>query len=376
MEFPKTSGIYLITNTVNGLCYVGQSQDMRRRKDTHIRELNRNAHCNRHLQSSWNKYGADAFEFTVLTECPVEKLNDEEVYYIAELGTFVGGYNMNAGGGANTGYKHTEETKRKLSEGHADVSGEKNPMFGHTVQEYMTDEEVALWKSHIAESMTGAKNHFYGKVHTEGTRQKMSEARKGKLTGKDNPMYGKTHSADAVAKIQNALKEFYANNRGANNCNAVGVVCLNTREEFGSIADACTKYGIGSSCISACCSDDAHLSAGELDGVRLVWAYKSDYALMDDKMIDKKIARAQNSRSGANNSLSKAVICLTTGEIFGSAREAAKHYGLDYSTICKCCRGQNKSCGKHNESGEKLRWAFYEGDNANHEEIREVAETK
>lgn len=376
MEFPKTSGIYLITNTVNGLCYVGQSQDMRRRKDTHIRELNRNAHCNRHLQSSWNKYGVDAFEFTVLTECPVEKLNDEEVYYIAELGTFVGGYNMNAGGGANTGYKHTEETKRKLSEGHADVSGEKNPMFGHTVQEYMTDEEVALWKSHIAESMTGAKNHFYGKTHSEESREKMSKARSGKLTGADNPMYGKTHSDETIAKILVALKDFYANNCGANNGNAVEVVCLNTREEFGSIADACAKYCVNNSSVSACCSDATHLSAGEMNGVRLVWAYKRDYILMDEETVASKIAHAQNSRSGSNHRLSKAVICTTSGEIFGSAREAAKHYGLDHSTICKCCKGQNKSCGKHPESGEKLRWAFYSGDNANHEEIREVAETK
>ena len=77
MEFPKTSGIYLITNTENGLCYVGQSQDMRRRKDTHIRELNKNVHCNRHLKSSRNKNGKDAFEFTVLTDSNVEHVNEE-----------------------------------------------------------------------------------------------------------------------------------------------------------------------------------------------------------------------------------------------------------------------------------------------------------
>lgn len=39
----------------------------------------------------------------------------------------------------------------------------------------------------------GEKNHFYGKKHTEESKQKISESRKGKggRSGEDNPMYGK-----------------------------------------------------------------------------------------------------------------------------------------------------------------------------------------
>lgn len=39
----------------------------------------------------------------------------------------------------------------------------------------------------------GSDNHFYGKKHSEETKRKISESRKGSrgLSGKDNPMYGK-----------------------------------------------------------------------------------------------------------------------------------------------------------------------------------------
>ena len=39
---------------------------------------------------------------------------------------------------------------------------------------------------------TGKLNPMYGKTHSDATKQKISDALKGKLTGENNPMYGKT----------------------------------------------------------------------------------------------------------------------------------------------------------------------------------------
>lgn len=62
---------------------------------------------------------------------------------------------------------------------------------------------------------------------------------------------------------------------------------------------------------------------------------------------------------GANNIVSKSVICLNTGEMFCNAREAAdKYLSADKSRIHKCCKGIEKSSGKHPITGEKLRWAY------------------
>ena len=58
----------------------------------------------------------------------------------------------------------SEETRRKVSENHADVSGKNNPMYGHSCTEYMTPEEEASWRKHIAErDLSGENNGAYGK---------------------------------------------------------------------------------------------------------------------------------------------------------------------------------------------------------------------
>lgn len=54
----------------------------------------------------------------------------------------------------------------------------------------------------------------------------------------------------------------------------------------------------------------------------------------------------------------KKVMCITTGEIFDSIKDAQEKYNL--SAIAKCCKGKLKSCGKHPETGEKLIWKYYE----------------
>lgn len=62
---------------------------------------------------------------------------------------------------------------------------------------------------------------------------------------------------------------------------------------------------------------------------------------------------------GINSSCSIPVRCINTGEIFCNAREAADIYcSADKSRIHKCCKGTEKSSGKHPITGEKLRWEY------------------
>ena len=48
----------------------------------------------------------------------------------------------------------------------------------------------------------------------------------------------------------------------------------------------------------------------------------------------------------------KSVICVETKKIYRTAHEAAKENNLDFSSICKCCRGKQKTCG-----GYHWKWA-------------------
>ena len=51
----------------------------------------------------------------------------------------------------------------------------------------------------------------------------------------------------------------------------------------------------------------------------------------------------RNERVG--KSLSKKVICITTGEIFNSMREACRKYNIHTGSMTECCQGKRKTAG-------------------------------
>lgn len=111
----NTGTIYLILNRINGHKYVGQTrQSLQTRWKAHLTEAR--SYPTRPLYYAINKYGADKFTIKVLEECPVDRLNEREVYWIGKLNTFLSaeGYNATAGGDF---FEHTEETKQKIAEG-------------------------------------------------------------------------------------------------------------------------------------------------------------------------------------------------------------------------------------------------------------------
>ena len=58
-----------------------------------------------------------------------------------------------------------------------------------------------------------------------------------------------------------------------------------------------------------------------------------------------------------SESRKKPVKCITTGEEFGSIKEAAEYYGIDNSVVITyCCKGKTKSAGRLN--GKKLCWEY------------------
>ncbi len=59
-------GVYIIRNVVTRRIYLGSSADIPRRWSMHRHALSRGKHHSPKLQNSWNKHGADVFEFIVL----------------------------------------------------------------------------------------------------------------------------------------------------------------------------------------------------------------------------------------------------------------------------------------------------------------------
>jgi hypothetical protein len=70
-RIPNRPGIYAIVNGVTGERYVGQTNDLRKRAQSHLRALLGGTHetnQDRVLQKAWDDFGADAFTFVILEE--------------------------------------------------------------------------------------------------------------------------------------------------------------------------------------------------------------------------------------------------------------------------------------------------------------------
>lgn len=110
------SGIYKILNKINGKFYIGSASYLNNRKSNHKRDLVANKHKNSHLQSAFNKYGIDAFEFIVIEYCDKRLLLEREQYWldITQCYNREIGYNILKVANSRIGVKHTEETKAKF----------------------------------------------------------------------------------------------------------------------------------------------------------------------------------------------------------------------------------------------------------------------
>ena len=90
------TGIYTITNKINGKVYVGQSKDIIDRWSKHEKALVKNEHHSETLQADFNLYGGiEAFEFNVVELCDVSLLKEKEKYYFEKYNSITNGYNGN-----------------------------------------------------------------------------------------------------------------------------------------------------------------------------------------------------------------------------------------------------------------------------------------
>lgn len=185
-------GIYKITNNITGDYYIGSANNIGHRCRTHRSRLFNGIHNNPHLQNAWNKYGAQAFTFSVVLLCDIES----KLYYEQTLlDGLRPAYNIAIYAAAPMqGLSVSSATRAKMS---AAQSGELNGMFGkhmsetakRTLSEWHTGKPLSeghkrkiseATKGHVVSEETGRKisEAKKGKKFTEEHKRKLSEARK------------------------------------------------------------------------------------------------------------------------------------------------------------------------------------------------------
>ena len=214
--------IYIIRNLVDWKTYIGQSVKWKRRLSVHKTFLKKGTHWNTHLQSAWDLYGADQFEFFALCECDCKSELDhfEKAYirWFKELGLC---YNFTDGGEGTLGWRHPEEVSRATAdknrgrkwtdEQKAKLVGRPSARKGVEVtadtREKMRQAKLGKpaphaaanalkmnakreftpeYRKKLSDANKGNQN-FLGKSHSEEMKKTMSEARK----GAGNPMFGR-----------------------------------------------------------------------------------------------------------------------------------------------------------------------------------------
>jgi group I intron endonuclease len=113
--------VYKLTNKLNSKVYIGKSLDALKRLRIHIKiakggkeKYPRKFHA---IHAAISKYGIENFYFEILHEVDSEEqafeLETKEVLYLKTNGVQI--YNLSDGGEGNSGWHHTEESKKKMS---------------------------------------------------------------------------------------------------------------------------------------------------------------------------------------------------------------------------------------------------------------------
>lgn len=152
--------IYSILNTINYKIYIGQTTSPKNRWVSHKCEAN-SKRLHYPIHKAIKKYGIENFQFSIIEVCDYNDVDNLEKFWIKKFNSRDSnmGYNLALGGNVSSGWHHSEESKRKISE--SNMGKEMSPH---------TDE----WKERMSEIMTG-------RVLTDEWKQKISDSNKGKI---------------------------------------------------------------------------------------------------------------------------------------------------------------------------------------------------
>lgn len=108
-------GIYMYENKINHKKYIGQSTNIERRKEEHLKWPSKYSRFDLELQA----IGEEQFTFSILEECSVDELDEKEIYWIKFYNSKEEGYNLTIGGQnyrgeSNPASKLTEEQVRDI----------------------------------------------------------------------------------------------------------------------------------------------------------------------------------------------------------------------------------------------------------------------
>lgn len=235
--------VYCHTNIINNKKYIGITS----KKDPNDRWENGNGYKNNpYFTNAIKKNGWENFTHEILfnnltkEEACVKEIELIEYYKTTQRKY---GYNISKGGTAPmAGRKHTKITKKKMSENNG--------------------------------------KYWEGKHHSEESKQKISESKKGTLPWNKN----KEHSDETKQKISKKTKERLKDKRnnpmygvlGDDNPNSKKIYCIELDKIFIGIRNASREMNIPLPNIIRSLKSNGYYSAGKQGNTKLHWIYMEE----------------------------------------------------------------------------------------------------
>lgn len=225
--------IYKATCLIDNKIYIGKTvYSLNKRKHSHIRISKDNPKT--YFNKAIAKHGPESFIWEILEEADKEKLSEREIYWIKNLDSFKPkGYNLTLGGEGNLGWIPSQETKNKIGK----ANGGKNSSWYN--KKHTQDEKekirasVTKWWETVPKDVLDIRNKNLsdskkGCKFTEEHKRKISEGNKGKIViiseeqkvkisktrlergcgkGEKNYWYGKHHSEETKEKMRINAKQ-------------------------------------------------------------------------------------------------------------------------------------------------------------------------
>ena len=287
----KSNVVYLMTNKLNLMRYVGKTtKKLRKRLYEHkCIKGNQNTYIGRAIAF----YGWENFSVEILEECTDNnQLSEREIYWIKFLDTKrPNGYNLTDSGEGTLGREYSDETRTKISE-----SVPKRPVR-------------CIDTNEIFSSIQNAANHF--NISCTKIWRVCNE-----LTIRGNNL--KFEYLDNPLSDEARLREAKENRKK--------VICIETGTIYSSIKDAAIQTGIDRRYISRVCNGTRKIGGG----------YR--WKFLDEESL-------QKTKSTKFSNVKKPVRCIETNIIYDCINEASRQTGINRNYIRRVCTGERKSGG-------------------------------
>lgn len=265
--------IYKITNSNNGMFYIGSTINIEKRWNRHLHELRNHCHHNMFLSRAFEKYGEDTFKMTykeinVSDENELRRIEERYINFCWNSGKLYNLSKKGSGGDLTSYHPLLEEIKEKQRKASLEIWANKSDEYKKEYAEKMRGEGNPNYNNHWndeqKENLSKKLKEYYrthepyiknktfeeafGEEKAAEARKKMSESAKTRI-GEKNPFYGKHHSEETKEKIRKAHLGRKTNN---------GKKVLYNGTIYDSVRDCANAIGVNECVVSYRCRENIY----------------------------------------------------------------------------------------------------------------------